>query len=119
VSLVIRANQGLGDGGMNPAELLKRVKQAVYAVEAEADIILYGSRSRHEAGPESDWDFLILVHGPVGDARADAIRHRLYEIEWESGEVLCAIVRSREDWHSPLYCAMPFHENVERDGVPL
>ena len=66
-------------------------------VEAEADIILYGSRSRHEAGPESDWDFLILVHGPVGDARADAIRHRLYEIEWESGEVLCAIVRSRED----------------------
>jgi predicted nucleotidyltransferase len=104
---------------MDQTELLKRVKQAVHAVEPEAEIILYGSRSRHEAGPESDWDFLVLVDGPVSDARADAIRHRLYEVEWESEEVLCAVVRSREEWHSPLYRAMPFHQNVERDGIPL
>ena len=74
---------------MDQAELLRRVKQTVHEVEPEAEIVLYGSRSRQEAGPESDWDFLVLVDGPVDDARTDAIRHRLYEIEWES-------------WGSPL-----------------
>ena len=55
----------------------------------------------------------------MSEGRADAIRHQLYEIEWASGEVLNAIVRSREDWNSPLYTAMPFWQNVERDGVLL
>lgn len=108
-----------GDGGMDQAELLRRVKQAVREAEPEAKVVLYGSRARQDAGPESDWDFLILVDGPVDDARADAVRHRLYEIEWESGEVLCAVVRSRLEWNSPLYRAMPFHQNVESEGVLL
>jgi hypothetical protein len=32
------------------AELLERVKQAVHEVKPEADIVLYGSRARDEAG---------------------------------------------------------------------
>jgi uncharacterized protein len=31
---------------------------------------------------QSDWDFLILLNGVVDDERTDAIRHRLYEIDW-------------------------------------
>jgi predicted nucleotidyltransferase len=104
---------------MNQEGLLQLVKQAVHDVEPDAEIILYGSRSRRDAGLESDWDFLVLVDGLVNDARTDAIRRRLYEIEWEYGEVLCAVVRSHEEWNSPLYLAMPFHQNVERDGVVL
>ena len=99
--------------------LLTKVKQTIQGLEPNAAVKLYGSRSRQEAAPDSDWDFLVLVDGPVTDTRADAIRHQLYEIEWESGEVLNAIVRSREDWNSPLYAVMPFWKNVERDGVLL
>lgn len=104
---------------MDRQELLQRVKQAVREMEPDAAIILYGSRSRGTADPESDWDFLILVDGPVNDDRVDAISHRLYEIEWEYGEVLCPIVRSRKDWDSGLYQAMPFHQEVEREGILL
>lgn len=104
---------------MRQEELLQRVKQTVHEAEPGAEIILYGSRARQEAGSESDWDFLVLVDGPMSEARADAVRHRLYEVEWESGEVLCAVVRSREEWYSPRYRAMPFHQNVEREGVTL
>jgi predicted nucleotidyltransferase len=39
---------------MNQEVLLKRVKQAVHEVEPDAQIILYGSRSRKEATPGSD-----------------------------------------------------------------
>lgn len=109
----------MGKNAMNRNALLQRIKQAIHEMEPDAEIILYGSRSRQEAGPESDWDLLVLVDGPVDDTRADAIRHRLYEIEWESGEVLCAVVRSQQEWNSSLYRAMPFHQNVERNGVVL
>ncbi len=95
------------------------IRQAVCAVEPGAEIILYGSRARGDAGPESDWDLLILVDGPVDGDRKTAIRHRLYEVEWDSDEVLTSIIFNREDWHSPLYQAMPFHQNVDRDGIFL
>ncbi len=104
---------------MERKTLLRRIKQAVREIEPESDIILYGSRSREDAGSESDWDLLVLVDGPANDARVDAIRHRLYELEWESGEVLCAIVRSHQEWNSPRYRAMPFRQSVERDGITL
>jgi predicted nucleotidyltransferase len=104
---------------MNREELLDRVKAAVRAVEPDAEIILYGSRSRGEFVADSDWDFLILVSGRLDDSRVDAVRHRLYEVEWESGEVISSIVRSLEQWHSDLYQSIPFHQQVEQEGIRL
>jgi predicted nucleotidyltransferase len=104
---------------MNQEELLEQIRQAVREVEPGAEIILYGSRSRGGAALESDWDFLILVDGVLCDERTDRIRHRLYEIEWESGEVISSIVRNREEWNSSLYQAMPFHQRVQQEGIRL
>jgi len=104
---------------MTRDEMIEKIKGAVHEVEPEAEIILYGSRSRGEAHSESDWDFLILVDGPLDDKRIDRIRHRLYEIEWESGEVISSIVRVRKEWNSDLYRAMPFHQRVQEEGTRL
>ena len=60
------------------------LRQVVREVEPDGEIILHGSRSRGDAVSESDWDLLILVDGPLSDERTDRIRHRLYEVEWES-----------------------------------
>jgi len=104
---------------MNREELLKQIRQAVREVEPDAEIILYGSRSRGDAVLESDWDFLVIVDGRLTEERTDRIRHRLYEVEWESGEIISSIVRNREDWNSNLYRAIPFHQIVEREGIRL
>ena len=104
---------------MKRAELLERVKQAVHEVEPEADIILYGSRARGDAHAESDWDFLILLDGVVDEARTDAIRHRLYDIEWDCGEVLCSVVRSRQEWNSSLYQGTPFAKILREQGIRM
>ena len=104
---------------MNREALLEQVKRAIREMEPDAEIILYGSRAREDSRAQSDWDFLILLDGPVNDERVDKIRHRLYEIEWESDEVLCCIVRNREEWNSPLWKSMPFYQNVELEGVVL
>ena len=104
---------------MKQNELIDQIRHAILEVEPKAEIILYGSRSRGDARSESDWDFLILVDGPIDDQRTDRIRHMLYEIEWESGEVISSIVRDREEWNSDLYQAMPFHQRVQQEGMRL
>jgi predicted nucleotidyltransferase len=104
---------------MNRNELLEQIRQAVREVEPDAEIVLYGSRSRGDAVIESDWDLLILVDGPVTDERTDRIRHQLYEIEWESEVVLSSIVRNREEWNSGIYQTLPFHQRVEQEGIKL
>ena len=100
-------------------KLLEQIKQAILEIEPEAETILYGSRSRHDATLESDWDLLVLVPGPVSDKRTDRIRHRLYEIEWEQGEVISSIVRNREDWKSDTFQSVPFYQRVRQEGVRL
>lgn len=104
---------------MKRKKLIEQIRHAVHEVEPGAEIILYGSRSRGDALSESDWDFLILVDGPLDDVRIDRVRHRLYEIEWETGEVISSIVRDREEWNSDKYRAVPFHKQVEQEGVRL
>src|SRR3989339_1227870 len=100
-------------------DLLKKVKEALKEIEPSAEIYLYGSRARRDNREDSDWDFLILIDGVVDTARTDRIRYRLYEIEWETGEILSSIVRNRREWNGPKYEAIPLRENVEREGMPL
>ena len=95
------------------------IKQAIQGIEPQAQVLLYGSRARGDAGNDSDWDLLILVPGKVDAARKQAIRHRLYEVEWATDTVLTSMIFERELWDTPLYRAMPFHQNVERDGIRL
>jgi predicted nucleotidyltransferase len=108
-----------GRDQMNREELLEQVKRAIREVEPGAQIILYGSRARNDSNEQSDWDFLILLDGPVDDERIDKIPHRLYEIEWQYDEVLCSIMRNREEWNSPLCRNIPFYQNVEAEGIVL
>jgi len=98
-------------------EILRKVKETVRAIEPDAEIYLYGSRARKDARSDSDWDFLILVDGVVDTARTDRIRHRLYEIEWETGEIISSIVRSRREWQSRKYQFIPLRTHIEREGV--
>ncbi len=99
--------------------LRRRIRETIHAVEPGAQVILYGSRARGDALPDSDWDLLILVGGSVDHERKKPIWDRLYELELDIEELLCPVVLSRQDWDSPLYRAMPFRQNVDREGFIL
>jgi uncharacterized protein len=96
-----------------------RVKESVLRIEPSARVYLFGSRARSDSTEFSDWDFLVLVDGEVDTARADRIRHSLYEIEWDTGEVVSTIVKSRQLWDNPEYRVVPLHESVQREGIQL
>jgi predicted nucleotidyltransferase len=98
-------------------EILKKVKQTVLKREPSAEVILFGSRARNDYGRFSDGDFLVLVDGEIDTARVDRIRHSLYEIEWDTGEVLSTIVKNRQLWNSPCYRTILFRKSVDNEGV--
>lgn len=99
--------------------LLRRCKAAIRQVVEDSDVILYGSRARGDAGEHSDYDILIIVDGPVNMALEKKILDGVYPLEFETCEVLTLIVYSKQQWDSLLYRAMPFHRNVDREGVVL
>jgi predicted nucleotidyltransferase len=99
--------------------LLDQVAREMRAAEPTARIVLYGSRARGDARPDSDWDLLVLVDGVVTDERFRELRRRLFELEIEADAVLSTNVESKADWDSALFRAMPYRANVERDGIEL
>ena len=99
--------------------LLRRCKAAVRRIVRDADVVLYGSRARGDAGEDSDYDIVVVVRGAVDMALEDRIRSEVYPLELETGAVITLMVYSRDDWDSPLSRAMPFRRNVEREGVLL
>lgn len=102
-----------------PFALTPRIKAAIQAIEPDATVILYGSRARGSAQADSDWDLLVLVDGVVDLSRKRAIRRALYDLEWETGEVITSAIKNREAWNAPRLRVSPFYQAVARDGVTL
>ena len=101
------------------AAFLVQCRDVVQEVAPSATVILYGSRARGSAEPESDYDLLVLVEGPWSRKLEDQIGDRLYALELESGTVLSLIVYEKHTWDTPLCKAMPLHRNVDREGILL
>jgi len=99
--------------------MLKRVQEEVHSVLPGAEIILYGSRARGDAGPVSDWDFVILVDQPLDRDLITKVKNCLYDLELETDTVLSSIIRTREEWQSPRYSVLPFKRMVEQEGISL
>lgn len=99
--------------------LIQRVGHAIRQIESSARVYLFGSRARGDHGPESDWDFLVVVSGSVDVRRKRAIWDCLYEIELEIGEVLSARVVSDAEWDSEDCRSIPLLATVRKEGVLL
>ena len=46
---------------MTDAEFLQEVKRNVQEIDPQAEVWLFGSRARGEAGPDSDIDLLVIL----------------------------------------------------------
>jgi uncharacterized protein len=100
-------------------DLLIRITRSVREIEPDAIVILYGSFARGENKPHSDMDILILLNKNK-ITREDEVRvkYPLYDIEFETGQVISPIVLAKIDWET-RHRITPFYENVKREGVVL
>lgn len=83
--------------------ILLRCRESIHKISPKAKVILYGSRARGDAVPESDYDLLVLVHHPVTLKEEDIFRQQLFPIEIETGCVLTLNMYYLSDWNSVLY----------------
>lgn len=102
-----------------PDDILKRIKYSVHSSEPEAKIILYGSFARGDNRKDSDMDIIILLEkDQVSREDEKKVKYPLYDIEFDSGQVISPLVFSRKDWET-RHKVTPFYQNVISEGIEL
>ncbi len=103
---------------MDTKAVLEKIKSSVLTFEPDAEIVLFGSEARGEAGKNSDIDLLILLEGTRTHQQKAVISSALYDIELETGKVISAFILSQNDWEQQQFKS-PFYYEVEREGIRL
>jgi predicted nucleotidyltransferase len=97
-------------------DIQARIKGIVLEQEPKAKVYLYGSRSRGTAKTDSDWDILILLNKEkVTFEDEERITSPLYDLEFETGEVISPMVYTEREWNTK-YKVTPFYRNIMREG---
>jgi len=100
-------------------ETLLACRNAIRAKYPTAELVLYGSRARGQAGPESDIDLLVLLNEDVTTAKKRIIHDMLYEIGLAEDLVISTIVRSYDKWNSSISQATPLYRTINQEGIRL
>ena len=101
---------------MTTREIEKMISARVHQDEPTAKVMLFGSRARGDARPDSDWDVMILLDDNSATNKwAAAIP--LYHLSWDIDEVINPIVYKQSEWDKRSFT--PFYKNVMRDGIEI
>ena len=99
--------------------ILITIKQLVHKVDPKAQIILFGSYARGDNNKNSDIDLLILLDKEnISYLDEKQITYPLYDIEFETGQIISPLVLSKFDWESK-HRITPFYTNVKKEGIVL
>jgi len=98
----------MGDSILN--EIVRRLVEAYHPER----IYLFGSHARGEAGPDSDYDLLVVV---PGSAPAERRRSRLaYEALWGTGTAADVLVWTRDAFEARLHLRASLPSTVMAEG---
>ena len=106
---------------MNKREkhILQLITRRIKELDSHAEVILYGSHARGEAGMDSDWDILVLLdRDDVSLKTEQQFRHHLFDIELEIGEPISIFVRSKSLWESKFRIT-PLYKSIKDEGVKV
>jgi predicted nucleotidyltransferase len=99
-------------------KILKAIKLKLKTIDTGSRVILFGSRARGDAKPDSDWDILVILDKPkVEAADFDNISYPLYELGWQEGELFSVKLYTKADWEKRNFT--PFYKNIEKEGILL
>ncbi|MDR0726245.1 MAG: nucleotidyltransferase domain-containing protein [Prevotellaceae bacterium] len=99
-------------------EILDNIKRAVEQNASDAKIILFGSRARGDARPDSDWDVLILLdRDEITPADYDTIVFPLFDMAWKLDTYVSPKLYTKNEWKKRS--GSLFYKNVEAEGIAI
>jgi predicted nucleotidyltransferase len=105
-----------GIHSITDAVLAEIVRRLVDAFQPDR-IYLFGSRSREETGPDSDYDIMVVV---PDDAPSERKRSRLaYQRLWGTGAAADVLVWTKEAFDSRLHLRASLPSTILREGKLL
>lgn len=80
------------------------------------EVIIFGSKARGDAGPDSDLDVLVLLREGDRDRKRE-VRHIGHCLATLSEAIPSIMVYTRQEWTLRKQSGSPFYRAVMRDGV--
>jgi predicted nucleotidyltransferase len=81
-------------------------------------LLIYGSKARGEAVPDSDLDVLLIVRNEAAKRKKD-LQWTGHMLAATSDAVPSIMVYTEDEWEHRRRSRSPFRVNVERDAVPV
>ena len=104
---------------MDSKEIIYRIKSGIRDKDPEAEVFLYGSRSRGDNRPDSDWDILVITpRDRITYDYESELRDPIFDIELETGQIISLIVYSKSDWTNRMAFS-PLYSNVKKEGIKI
>jgi predicted nucleotidyltransferase len=106
---------------MNPQEkeILKEFRKKVTERFPSSQVILFGSRARGDAGPQSDADVVVILKSTPSDEDQEYISDSAWETGYLYGLVIVPVVFSLEEWESGPERFSLLVQAVQSEGIPL
>ena len=106
---------------MAPVEktVLDRFKALVARQLRIHKMVLFGSRARGDADPESDMDVVVILDGAADRAAKEYVSDCAWEAGFDHGIVVVPVVFGRDDWERGPERQSLFVRAVEAEGVPV
>lgn len=101
------------------ARLLSEMKRKLRQRLSLNRLVLFGSRARGDADPDSDMDVLIVVEGTVDAEVEDYVRLCAWEVGVERGIVVVPVTVSRAEWQDGPLSSSLLALAVEKEGVAV
>ena len=84
----------------------------------KSSLLLFGSRARGDARPDSDWDILVLLDKErITLDDMDNITYPIRELGWNLNEIINPIMYTKKEWKAKSFT--PFYKNVTKEGIEV
>jgi uncharacterized protein len=87
-----------------------------------SEVVVFGSRARHEHRPGSDADVAVILLGPAADRIAVALSMAdvAFDVMLDAGILIEAVPLWEAEWRTPAIFSNPsLIENIKRQGIRL
>ncbi len=99
-------------------KILKTFKTLLMDKIQVNQVILFGSRARGDAEPDSDLDVLVIVENKTEEVE-DFVSDCAWKVGISHGIVVSPLVYSRDEWENGPAKYSPFVQNVLAEGVHI